>query len=37
MDNKGFIKLINEFYKGQTMQVIPAFSFTVAPKYPFST
>lgn len=37
MDNKGFIKLINEFYKGQPMQVIPAFSFTVAPSYPFGT
>lgn len=37
MDNKGFIKLINNYYKGQTMQVIPAFSYTVAPKYPFST
>lgn len=37
MDNKGFIKLINNYYKGQTMQVIPAFSYTVAPAYPFST
>lgn len=37
MDNKGFIKLINEFYKEQTMQVIPAFSYTVAPDYPFGT
>lgn len=37
MDNKGFIKLINNYYKGQTMQCIPAFSYTVAPAYPFST
>lgn len=37
MDNKGLIKLINNYYKGQTMQVIPAFSFTVAPDYPFAT
>lgn len=37
MDNKGFIKLINDFYKGQPMQVIPAFSFKKAPNYPFAT
>lgn len=37
MDNKGFIKIINNYYKGQPMQVIPAFSFTVAPPYPFAT
>lgn len=37
MDNKGFIKQINAFYKGQPMQVIPAFSFKKAPPYPFAT
>lgn len=37
MDNKGFIKKINEFYKGQPMQVIPAYSFKKIPPYPFAT
>lgn len=37
MDNKAFIKEINKFYSGKTMQVIPAYSFKKMPPYPFST
>ncbi|MGL5904780.1 MAG: hypothetical protein ACRCZO_19000 [Cetobacterium sp.] len=37
MDNRGFFKILNEFYKGKPMQFLPAFSSTTAPPFPHAT
>ena len=37
MTNREFFKLLNTFYKGQTMQIIPAYSNVNIPKFPFVT
>lgn len=37
MDNRGFFKLLNSFYKGQPMQFIPAPLATTTPPLPFAT
>lgn len=37
MNNKEFFKIINNYYKRQQMQIIPAFSFDSLPPYPFAT
>ena len=37
MDNREFIKILNDYYKNEKMQIIPAFSFKKAPKNPYAT
>ena len=37
MDNRGFFKILNNFYKGQPMQFVPAFYNNVNPPFPYCT
>ncbi len=37
MDNRGFFKILNKYYKGQPMQFVPAFFNNVSPPFPYAT